>query len=137
LRRDGRPGAFLDALRARRTPVGAALLDQSLIAGVGNVFRAEALFACGIHPERPASALSEDEARCLWDTVTRMLRDGVRRNRIATVPAAERDRREPEGRGKDRFVYHRAGLPCRRCGTAVVEKPLAGRRLFFCPSCQT
>lgn len=136
LRRDGRAEPFVAAARGRATPIGAALLDQKLIAGVGNVFRAEALFVRGIHPDTPAGRLSPEELRALWATLTAMLRDGVRRNRIATVPAAERDRREPEGRGKDRFVYHRTGLPCRRCGTTVVAWDLANRRMYACPSCQ-
>lgn len=137
LRRDGKSEAFVTAAQKRPAPIGAALLDQTLIAGVGNVFRAEALFVRGIHPDLPASALTEEQLRALWDTVKAMLRDGVRRNRIVTVPAAERDRTEAPGRGKDRFVYHRTGLPCRRCGTPIQERELAGRRLFFCPNCQS
>lgn len=136
LRRDGKAEAFVAAARKRPTPIGAALLDQKLIAGVGNVFRAEALFLLGIHPDRPASSLSEAQLHALWDTLKAMLREGVRRNRIVTVPAAERDRAEAPGRGKDRFVYHRTGLPCRRCGTAVVAWDLANRRMYACPSCQ-
>jgi endonuclease-8 len=136
LRRDGRAERFFDALGRRRTPIGAALLDQTLIAGIGNVFRAEALFLCGIHPDRPAQALTQDECRALWDTLRQLLRRGVRENRIATVPPRERDRREPDGRGRHRYVYHRTGLPCRVCGTPIVEWPLAARRIFACPRCQ-
>lgn len=136
LRRDGKAEAFVVAARKRRTPIGAALLDQSLIAGVGNVFRAEALFVHGIHPERPIGELEETELRALWHTLQAMLRDGVRRNRIVTVPPAERQRREAPGRGKDRFVYHRTGLPCRRCGTPVVTWELGNRQMYACPRCQ-
>ena len=136
LRRDGKAEAFVAAARRRATPIGAALLDQSLIAGVGNVFRAEALFLLGIHPELPASALGEERLRALWDLLRAMLREGVRTNRIATVPPRERDRRESPGRGKDRFVYHRTGLPCRRCGTPVTAWELANRQMYACPQCQ-
>lgn len=136
LRRDGKAEAFVAVARKRATPVGAALLDQKLIAGVGNVFRAEALFVHGIHPETPTSALAEEQLRALWHTLKAMLREGVRTNRIATVPPRERDRREPPGRGKDRFVYHREGLACRRCGATVRAWDLGNRRMYACPHCQ-
>ena len=136
LRRDGKAETFVAAARKRGTPIGAALLDQKLIAGVGNVFRAEALFLLGIHPETPTNALSEQQLRALWDILKAMLREGVRANRIATVPPRERDRREPPGRGRDRFVYHRTGLPCRRCGTTIVTWELGNRQMYACPSCQ-
>jgi len=136
LRRDGRAERFISALDTRRTPIGAALLDQALIAGVGNVFRAEALFLCGVHPDRQANALTDAEQRQLWDTLRALLRRGVRENRIATVPPRERDRHEPEGRGRHRYVYHRSGLPCRVCATPIVEWMLGARRIFACPRCQ-
>lgn len=136
LRRDGRAEEFVAAARRRSTPIGAALLDQGLIAGIGNVFRAEALFVLGIHPDRATNSLSEETLHELWQVLQRMLREGVRTNRIATVPPRERDRREPAGRGKDRFVYHRTGLPCRRCGTSVVTWELGNRQMYACPACQ-
>lgn len=124
LRRDADPTAAYDALARRRIPVGAALLDQAVLAGVGNVFRAEALFACGIDPARPANTLERTEFDALWDTLVTMLRAGVRQGRIATV-------------GRDgRYVYGRAGQPCRRCDTLVVGRAVAGRTLFWCPTCQ-
>lgn len=136
LRRDGKAEAFVAAARKRATPIGAALLDQKLIAGVGNVFRAEALFMLDIDPDRPANTLSEVQLRALWDTVERLLKDGVRRNMIVTVPKAEQDPAEAPGRGRHRFVYHREGLPCRRCGTIVEAWDLANRRMYACRNCQ-
>ncbi|MEX0659273.1 MAG: DNA-formamidopyrimidine glycosylase family protein [Egibacteraceae bacterium] len=124
LRRDADPTVAYAALQRRRIPIGAALLDQAVVAGVGNVFRAEALFVCGIDPARPANSLDRAAFDALWATLVAMLRKGVRQGRIATV-------------GRDgRYVYQRAGEPCRRCGALVVGHTVAGRTLFSCPTCQ-
>lgn len=124
LRPDADPDAAYAALRRRRVPVGAALLDQSVLAGVGNVYRAEALFVCGIDPHRPARALDREEFDRLWDTLVAMLRQGVRTGRIVTA-----------GR-RGRFVYRRLGQPCWRCGAPVLGEEMGGRTLYSCGACQ-
>lgn len=124
LRRDADPEAAYAALRRRRVPIGAALLDQRVMAGVGNAYRAEALFVCGIDPRRAAHSLTRDEFDQLWETLVAMLRKGVRQGRIVTA-----------GRS-GRFVYGRLGEPCRRCGAPVAGKDMAGRTIFFCRICQ-
>lgn len=135
LRRDGRPGPFVERMLASERSTGALLLDQRVIAGVGNVYRAEVLFALGIHPERPGSACTEDELAAMWVTVVSMLRQGVRDNRIVTV-----DRREvevPRGRsrrGTTTYVYHRDR--CLRCTTPITTATLGGRDCWYCPVCQ-
>lgn len=139
LRRDADPERAWTALRRRRSPVGAALMDQSVIAGVGNVFRAESLFVCGIHPDRPASSVTREEWDCLWPTIVRMLRAGERAGRIVTVDPAEVGARSA-GRipdGKRVYVYRRTGEPCRRCGTPVRRWDMAARRVYACETCQT
>lgn len=124
LRRDADPDLAYAALRRRRIPIGAVLLDQQVIAGVGNVFRSEALFVCGIDPARPANILGREEFDALWKTLAAMLRKGLRQGRIVTV-------------GRDgRFVYRRAGEPCRRCSTPIVDRTVGGRTVFSCPGCQ-
>ena len=116
-------------------PIGAALLDQRLIAGLGNVFRAEALFVCGIDPEREARSLSPDQLRCLWDTSARMLRDGVRRGRIVTTDPREIGRPASRMRRAERtYVYGQE--VCRRCGSAIEAVSLANRPCYRCPVCQ-
>jgi endonuclease VIII len=136
LRRDAKPEVAIDRMARSRRALGAILLDQSVIAGVGNVFRAEALFVNGIHPLRGGTETEADQLQALWDTVVVMLRKGVRENRIVTV-----DRRElhlPKGRklrrGEATYVYHRDR--CLRCGTAVQTVDVAGRACYFCPMCQ-
>lgn len=135
LRADADPEAFLLRLSRSRAPVGTLLLDQSVIAGVGNVFRAEALLVCGVHPLREGRRLTREEARCLWDTVRRMLEDGVRRGRIVTVDPGEAGRpwsRIP--RDARTHVYRRE--TCLRCGGTVERWVAGGRNVFACPACQ-
>ena len=125
-------------LRRRSTPIGAALLDQSVVAGVGNVYRAEALFVCGINPELPSRELNPEQFEQLWATLVRMLRDGVKAGRIITVDPAELGISRRAMRLEDwRYVYRRTDLPCRRCGTTIVSWTLAARTMYACPHCQS
>jgi endonuclease-8 len=117
LRRDADPDRAWHALQRRRISIGQALLDQSVIAGVGNVYRAEALFTHRIHPLRPANELTRDEFDAIWKTLVRLMRKGVRDMRIAT-----------------RNVY-RAEV-CPECGTPITRWDLAGRWAYACPTCQ-
>ncbi len=138
LRRDADSEAVAAALRRRTTPIGAALLDQKVVAGIGNVFRAEALFVCGIAPLRPANLLDRDDFDRLWMAIRSMLAEGLRRGTIVTVDPADVGKRS---RGRLRaderhYVYRRAGLPCRRCTTAVRAFELAARTAYACPTCQ-
>jgi endonuclease-8 len=121
----------------RETPIGALLLDQSAIAGVGNVYRAEALYVLGIAPQRPARTLSRDEFDALWATLVRMLRTGVRLGRIVTTEPADRDRRTGRPSDADRhYLWRRTDLPCRRCGTPIRTAELGARNAYWCPGCQ-
>jgi endonuclease VIII len=118
------------ALQRRTTPIGAVLMDQKVLAGVGSAFRSEALFVCRIAPLLPADALSRRRFNVLNRTLVTMLHEGVRAGRIATV-APEHDN------GVDsRYVYRRAGLPCLRCGTPIRPLELAARTAYYCPRCQ-
>jgi DNA-formamidopyrimidine glycosylase len=125
------------SLARRSIPVGAALMDQSVIAGVGNVYRAEVLFLTGISPFRPAHQLSEAEVGAIWHTVRELMRAGVRAGRIVTTRPADRLRRRGVVSLDDaHYVYRRTGLPCRRCTTPVRTQEMAGRNLYWCPTCQ-
>jgi len=129
------------AMVARRSaPIGAALLDQSVIAGVGNVYRAEALFLCGIHPDRPARALQPREVACLWRTIAGAMRLGERLGRIVTVSPEEVGAASPEDLAASDderlYAYRRAGLPCRRCATELRAWTVGARTITACPHCQ-
>lgn len=133
--------AFITGVRARRTPLAALLMDQKVIAGVGNVYRAELLFRQRLDPWLAGKALSADAAARLWDDTVAVMSDGVRDGRIITTPprywapavAPARGLPEPE---ESHFVYRRQGLECRDCGTAVALADLGARKLYWCPACQ-
>jgi endonuclease-8 len=135
LRRDAKPDLALARMAKSAQPIGAVLLDQKVLAGIGNVYRAEVLFVHGINPQRPARDLSADERRAVWDTLATMLRQGVKDNRIITV-----DRKKvpvpkgPARRGDTTYVYHRD--ICLSCGSPVQIAELGGRACYYCPTCQ-
>jgi endonuclease-8 len=139
LRRNGSADEFVRRSRTKRAPIGAVLLDQQVIAGIGNVYRAEICFLCGIDPRRPASSLTDDELRALWRESVVQLRNGVRLNRIVTRAPAELGRsvlaRVPAG--ERLYTYKRGGEPCHRCGELIQTVEIGGRSTWFCASCQS
>jgi formamidopyrimidine-DNA glycosylase len=123
------------ALFGRRRPVKALLLDQSLIAGVGNIYADEALFRARVHPALPAHRLAPEGVRRLCRALRCVLREA-----IEAGGSTLRDYRLPDG-SPGRFqmrhrVYGRTGEPCLRCGTPIRRIRLAGRSAHFCPRCQ-
>jgi endonuclease-8 len=116
-------------------------MDQKVLAGVGNVYRAEVLFRHGVDPFLPGRDLPAPLWEAMWADLSALMRQGVRDNRIDTV----RPEHEPEAMGRpprrddhggEVYVYRRTGQPCLVCGTPVRTEPLAGRNLFWCPTCQ-
>ena len=137
LRRDADHQAAGERVRRSRVAVGALLMQQDVVAGVGNVYRAEALFRGRIDPWLPGRDLDPQRWDLLWADLVLLLRDGVRRGRIVTTVPADRSRRSGTVRREDAYyVYKRTGLPCRICGTPVVSEPMAARALYRCPVCQ-
>ncbi|MEM9656213.1 MAG: zinc finger domain-containing protein, partial [Actinomycetota bacterium] len=129
---------FSEAVGRRKVPLGAVLLDQSVIAGIGNVFRAEVPYLAGIDPNRSARDTSDDERRELWDLATRELKRGLGSGRIATVDPAEvgATRRSQLDDDTRVYVYRRGGMPCHRCGTEIRQTEIANRKTWWCPTCQ-
>ncbi len=130
-----------ERVRRSRAPVGALLMDQAVLAGVGNVYRAEVLFRHRLHPLRPGNTLRRGRFGALWDDLVVLMADGVRTGRIDTV----REEHTPEAMGRppraddhggEVYVYRRDGRPCHVCGARVRTQVLAGRNLFWCPRCQ-
>lgn len=128
--------AFLATLARRRAAIGQVLLDQRAIAGVGNVYRAEALFLEGVHPDTPVTALSARTCTSLWQRLVTLLTAGARSGRIVTVAPADRPGGGRVRREDAHYVYRRAGLPCRRCAEAIRAWPLGGRPVYACTGCQ-
>ena len=120
-----------------RTALGALLMDQSVLAGVGNVYRAEVLFRHGVSPFRPGRDVDADTWAAMWADLVVLMRSGVRMGRIVTTRPEHRGRRSGAVRRDDaHYVYRRTGLPCRLCGTPVRTEVMVGRNLYWCPVCQ-
>ena len=129
---------FQSNLVRRRIPIGAALLDQKVIAGIGNVYRAEALFLTGINPAVPSQELSSQSVERLWNESVDLLERGEKAGRIITVDPTEvgAKRRSDLPREKRLYVYGREGEDCRRCGNAISMTEMANRRIWWCAGCQ-
>jgi formamidopyrimidine-DNA glycosylase len=130
---------FVSRVAGTSRAIGAVLMDQSVVSGIGNVYRAEILFRHGLDPHRPASALDEETAVALWKDWAVLLKAGVKTGVMMTrddlTPA---EYRRALSRTSDRyFVYKREGQPCRACGESVALEMMATRKLYFCPACQT
>lgn len=120
--------------------VGVALLTQSIVSGIGNVYKSEVCFACGVHPFRLVRSLSNDEAASLIARAKKYLRanvSGASGDQIVTYTGFRRttSRSDPSER---LWVYHRRGEPCRKCGTPIesYKQGLDARTSFWCPVCQ-
>ena len=118
-------------LAARRRVLKPLLLDQTFIAGLGNIYTDEALHLAGLHPLRRSDSLTSAEVRALWAAIRRALRSGIRHN------GASLDWVYRGGGMQHHFrVYDRAGEPCLRCGTLVRRIVVGQRGTHFCPGCQ-
>jgi formamidopyrimidine-DNA glycosylase len=123
------------ALRGRRAPIKAVLLDQRRIAGVGNIYADEALFRAGIHPLREAGKLTGEQAARLRETVIEALEAGIDARGASIDDFRHVD--GVKGSFQDRFLVHlRQGEPCTACGTPIVKMVVAGRGTYVCESCQ-
>jgi endonuclease-8 len=141
LRPDADPDRAWQRIRTSRAPIGGLLMDQSVLAGVGNVYRAEVLFRHRLDPLRPGSSLRVGRWQAMWDDLVDLMREGVRTGRIDTVRpehTPEAMGREPrqDDHGGEVYVYRREGRPCLVCGARVRTTTLQQRNLFWCPRCQ-
>jgi len=129
---------FTAVVRAKRTPIGLLLMDQSVISGIGNVYRAELLFRAQLNPHTPGREVPEQTVRALWRDWTKLLTLGVKHGQMMTMDGLRAERRAAALAHRDdrHWVYHRAGLPCRVCGTPIVVELAAGRKLYWCPKDQ-
>ncbi len=119
----------------RRARIKALLLDQRVLAGLGNIYADESLWRAGIHPARPACSLSAAERMRLWRSMRAVLRQAIRYRGTSVADYVDLDGRRGAFQ-KHLHVYGRAGQPCRRCRTPLVRILLAGRGTVLCPRCQ-
>ncbi len=141
LRPDADPDKAFRRIRLSKKPVGALLMDQSVLAGVGNVYRAETLFRARLHPLTPGEKVSRRRWNAIWHDLVDLMEYGVHTGRIDTVRPEHEPAymgREPriDDHGGEVYVYRRHGRPCHVCGTTVKTRVLEGRNLFWCPTCQ-
>lgn len=124
---------FIQRVQKSNTPIGQLLMNQEVISGIGNVYRAEILFRAGISPHRQGKSLEEEELREIWRDSVNLLRVGVRTGFMIT---RDELRNKNPAKSERNFVYKREGLPCRRCGTNLSIEIMATRKLYWCVSCQ-
>ena len=137
LRRAPDPSKAWDRISKSRRAIGALLMDQKVIAGVGNVYRCELLYRHLIEPHRPGTDIGEEEFQEAWTDLVALMKVGVTRGKIITIRKAD-DHGAPAMRGRPRsYVYRRTGEPCRICGTPIRTEAMEARNLFWCPTCQT
>ncbi|WP_250027503.1 Fpg/Nei family DNA glycosylase [Paractinoplanes maris] len=130
-----------ERVRASTKAIFALLLDQSIVAGCGLIYANEVLFRAGLAPGTPGRSISADCWDELWTDLRALMKEGVVRGRIDTVhtrhtPEAMRRAPRVDRHGGEVYVYRRPGQPCLVCGTEVARGPMAGRNLYWCPSCQ-
>lgn len=141
IRPDADPDRAWQRIRRSRAPIGGLLMDQTVLAGVGNVYRAEVLYRHRMHPLRPGSTLRPSQWQAMWDDLVVLMAEGVRTGRIDTVrpehtPEAMGRPPRKDDHGGEVYVYRRHGQPCLVCGAKVRTDVLQGRNLFWCPRCQ-
>ncbi len=141
LRADADPDRGWARIHRSKAPIAGLLMDQSVLAGVGNVYRAELLFRHRIDPFRPGNTLRIGQWLTMWADLVELMQEGVRTGRIDTVrpehtPAAMGRPPRRDDHGGEVYVYRRNGRPCHVCGHLVRTTELQGRNLFWCGHCQ-
>lgn len=128
-------GQFKEMLSSKKIKIKPLLMDQAFISGIGNIYAAEILFRSGIHPERPANRLSEQEKELLLKEIKNTLQEAIRCGG-SSVDDYIRLSGEPGSYVKHHKVYGRQDQPCLTCKTPIKKIILGGRGTFFCPQCQ-
>ena len=129
---------FVRAVRKKQTVIALLLMDQAVVSGIGNVYRAEMLFRHRLNPHTPGRDVPEEIVRELWRDWVRLLAIGVETGQMMTMDDLSPDQYRAAMASRDdrHWVYHRAGLPCRICGTEIALEEIGARKLYWCPRCQ-
>jgi endonuclease-8 len=132
LRKDASPDVVWERISRSRAAIGTLLLNQAVIAGIGNVYRAEILYLAGIHPETPANQLKRENFDEIWKLTVDLLRIGVKQNRIIT---AGLDRPLRKLKSSERLNVYKRKL-CRDCNGKIKTWELGNRKMYACLKCQ-
>ncbi|MCW2768755.1 MAG: glycosylase [Aeromicrobium sp.] len=141
LRDDSDPDRAWHRIHGSSAPIAALLMDQKVLAGAGNVYRAEILFRHGVAPMTAGRRIPRTRWDAIWADLRELMREGVRTGRIDTVrpehgPEAMGRAPRADDHGGEVYVYRREHQGCLVCDTPVRRREVAGRNLFWCPSCQ-
>jgi formamidopyrimidine-DNA glycosylase len=126
---------FITLFKRRKTPIKSALLNQSLLSGIGNIYADESLFRAGLRPRRRAASLTRADLLRLYDAIQKVLAEAIRAGGSSVSDYV--DARGDNGLFQlQHRVYQRTGLPCMVCGTGIKRVVVAGRSSHYCPHCQ-
>jgi endonuclease-8 len=124
---------FVSKVRASAAPIGSLLMNQAVISGIGNVYRAELLFRACLSPHKPGNKVSEQALLAIWDDAVTLMKIGVRTGLMLTREGFLKGRVPIDDRY---YVYKREGLPCWQCGKKVKLELFYSRKLYWCNTCQ-
>jgi len=132
-----RPDEFIAKVRKSKKPIGALLMDQAIAAGIGNIYRAELLFRARLSPFVTGKDVTEETLKAIWNDALPLMKAGMVDRRIVTTLPKDR----PHSKGKvlkeeAHYVYRQHGKECFVCGTKIMRRDMAGRNLYWCPTCQ-
>ena len=131
------PEKMIVKARKSRKSIGELLMDQTLFAGVGNIFRAELLYRARLNPFRAGKDVPEQALRSIWNDAVALMPEAMIDRRIITTKPMDRPHRQGQALKEEaHYVYRRNGLPCFVCESIVKKQEVAGRNLFWCPTCQ-
>jgi formamidopyrimidine-DNA glycosylase len=125
----------VEIFKGRRTPVKSALLNQSLLSGIGNIYADESLFRAGVRPKRQTARMTRAELERLYDAVQVVLAEAIEAGGSSVSDYVDADGEHGFFQLQHR-VYQRTGEPCLVCGTVIARVVIAGRSSHYCPKCQ-
>jgi len=126
---------FVALFKGRKTPIKSALLNQSLLSGIGNIYADESLFSAGVRPRRKAASLTRAELFRLYDAIQQVLAEAISAGGSSISDYVDASGSSGLFQLQHR-VYQRTGKPCLICGTGIKRVVIAGRSSHYCPSCQ-
>ena len=128
------PQVAFDRILKAKKPISELLMDQTVLSGVGNIYRAEILFRHRVNPFTPGTEMDPKTLKAMWRDLIPLLKAGMVDRRIVCTRRADRpSKKEPAARGEEHYVYRRHGKPCFVCGERILHRDIAGRTLFWCP----
>ena len=132
------PESALEKMAKAKKPIGVLLMEQDVMAGIGNIYRAELLFRAGLSPFVEGKDVSRKTVMGIWKDSIALLKAGMVDRRIVTTRAKDRPVKKSGLPLKEEvhYVYRRHGKACFVCGTKIERQEMAGRTLYWCPSCQ-